>query len=46
MEEEDTAFFNTIDPVAYFFRCQIESFTHAIIEDTAPRPRERMDERR
>lgn len=35
-KEEDTAFFNTIDPVAYFFSRQIESFTTAIIEDTTP----------
>lgn len=35
-KEEDTAFFATIDPVAYFFSRQIESFSSAIIEDTIP----------
>lgn len=35
-KEEDTAFFATIDPVAYFFGRQIESFTNAIIDDTTP----------
>jgi predicted dehydrogenase len=35
-KEEDTAFFNTIDPVAYFFTRQIESFSQAIIDNTTP----------
>lgn len=35
-EREDTDFFNAIDPVAYFFSRQIESFSAAILDDTTP----------
>lgn len=35
-EGEDTAFFNTIDPVSYFFTRQIEAFSKAILTDTIP----------
>ena len=40
-EQEDTDFFNSIDPVVYFFSRQIESFSLAILDDTAvPSPGE------
>jgi len=40
-EQEDTDFFNSIDPVVYFFSRQIESFSAAILNDTAvPSPGE------
>jgi predicted dehydrogenase len=32
--EEDEAFFKTIDPIVYFFRCQIDDFCHAIAESS------------
>ncbi|NBK20893.1 MAG: Gfo/Idh/MocA family oxidoreductase [Spirochaetia bacterium] len=33
---EDTAFFDTIDPVLHFFTLQQEDFTQAILNDTIP----------
>lgn len=35
-KEEDTAFFQTIDPIGHFFHLQQDDFTKAIINDTVP----------
>ncbi len=35
-KDSDSVFFNRIDPIAYFMKCQITDFLHAIETDTEP----------